>query len=80
MESHYRDSALYLLVFDLYMLYSESTKGFYNKAINGKNIPIDAVEIIDAEYMLLLDGMSSGKRLISNDEGYPFLVDIDNQK
>ncbi|MDX9673130.1 MULTISPECIES: phage tail protein [unclassified Pseudomonas] len=56
------------------MLYSKSTGFFYVPAIH-KDIPSDAVEISQEYYVELLDGQSSGKIIVGNDEGYPVLVD-----
>ena len=35
----------------------------------------DAVEITIDNYRVLLDGQSSGKLIVTNDEGYPVLVE-----
>jgi hypothetical protein len=43
------------------MFYSKSTKGFHSKEINGDNIPTDAVEISQDEYLALLDAQTQGK-------------------
>lgn len=59
------------------ILFSKKTNGFYETGINGKNIPVDAVEITSKYHFDLLSGQSSGKNIASNDEGYPFLVDPD---
>lgn len=56
------------------MFYSKSTGGFYTPAIH-TDIPSDAVEISQEYYVELLDGQSSGKIIVGNDEGYPVLVD-----
>ncbi len=56
------------------MFYSKSTHGFYDQKINGNNIPQDAVEITDSEYLALLAGQSSGKRIEMGDDGKPGLL------
>ncbi|KAE9639050.1 phage tail protein [Pseudomonas sp. PB106] len=60
------------------MFYSKSTGGFYNPAIN-TNIPSDAVEITQEYWMELLNGQSSGKIIVANDDGYPVLIDPPGQ-
>lgn len=57
------------------MLYSKTTNGFYNRYINGNNIPDDAVDISDDEYTTLILGQSSGKIIKSGGDGYPVLAD-----
>lgn len=56
------------------MLYfSASTSGFYDSDIHSV-LPEDAVEITKEEHMLLLDGQSVGKRIVSDGTGKPTLV------
>jgi len=57
------------------MYYAKSTGGFYSRAIHGDNIPSDAVEITAAEHAALLTGQASGKRIVGDDDGRPFLAD-----
>lgn len=57
------------------MFYSKSTGGFYDAAINGDNIPTDAVEITAEEHADLLTAQSSGKMIAHNVEGYPVAID-----
>ena len=57
------------------MFYSKTTGGFYASEIHGTNIPEDAVEITKEEYSSLVEGQSSGKRIISNADGFPELSD-----
>lgn len=57
------------------MLYSKSTSGFYDRFINGDNIPADAVDITATEYAALLEGQASGKRIIADAAGRPVLTD-----
>ncbi|EKB14529.1 tail fiber assembly protein [Aeromonas veronii] len=57
------------------MIYcAESTGGFYDTDIHGKDIPVDAMEISKAERARLLAGQSSGK-FIAFKDGIPYLVD-----
>ena len=57
------------------MFYSKSTGGFYTREIHGDNIPTDAVEITEAEYVALLEGQSQGKRIVADENGRPILQD-----
>lgn len=57
------------------MFYSKSTGGFYAAEIHGDSIPADAVEITDEQYAHLLDGQSSGKRIVADSTGGPVLQD-----
>jgi hypothetical protein len=52
------------------MYYASSTHGFYERPIPGQT-----VEITDEEYFALLDGQSSGKVIVANENGYPVLAD-----
>ena len=52
------------------MLYSKSTNGFYDPAING-DIPKDAVEITVDQWQSLMDAQSSGKVIQSDVNGNP---------
>ncbi|KAF2393080.1 MULTISPECIES: tail fiber assembly protein [Pseudomonas] len=56
------------------MFYSKSTSGFYDPSIH-TTMPSDVVEISREYWIELLDGQSSGKMIVGNDEGYPILVD-----
>lgn len=55
------------------MLYSKSTNGFYSRAIHGKNIPKDAVEVSEALYVSLMNGQSEGKVISVGKNGVPEL-------
>lgn len=57
------------------MFYSKMTGGFYDPSIHGENIPLDAVEISGEYHVFLLDGQSSGQRIIGDDTGMPILAD-----
>lgn len=56
------------------MLYSKSTGGFYDPAINN-TIPADAVQITGATYSALLAAQSQGKVITSDGAGNPIAID-----
>lgn len=55
--------------------YAKSTGGFYNTSINGNDIPADAIEITDGCHASLLDAQSQGKKIITDDNGFPVAID-----
>jgi len=55
-------------------LFSRSTGQFYARAVNGSNVPQDAVEISDAEHRELLIGEADGWKISSGASGLPTLV------
>lgn len=57
------------------MYYSQTSKGFYDTAIHGDNIPDDAVEITADEHTVLMQGQSDGKRIVPDATGRPILID-----
>ena len=57
------------------MLYSRSTNGFYSKEIHGATVPHDAIEVKDDVYKSLLEGQSSGLRIVPGPDGLPTLSD-----
>ncbi|WP_270804589.1 DUF4376 domain-containing protein [Aeromonas sp. QDB66] len=57
------------------MLYSALTGGFYDAAIHGDNIPVDAVEITAEERATLFEAQSSGKQIIADENGRPIAID-----
>lgn len=57
------------------MFFSKSTGGFYDAEIHGNNIPPDAVEITAESHAALLEGQSSGKRIVADSNGFPTLKD-----
>ena len=57
------------------MFASKTTRGFYDAAIHGDNMPDDVVEITAEEHAALLDGQSDGKLIDFDEEGRPFLAD-----
>ena len=57
------------------MFYSKTTGGFYDTAIHGDNIPVDAVEITVEEHQALIDGQSQGKLIQADANGRPVLAD-----
>lgn len=60
--------------------FSQATNGFYNSEINGSDIPDDAVIITEKLLLMLLDGQSAGKKIGSDEVGYPILItpEVDN--
>lgn len=59
------------------MFTSKTTRGFYDAAIHGDNMPDDVVEITAEEHAALLDGQSHGKIIDFNDSGFPVLREPD---
>lgn len=57
------------------MYASKTTRGFYDSAIHGDNMPADVVEITANEHAALLEGQSNGKLIYFDKGGYPFLAD-----
>lgn len=57
------------------MFYAKSTRGFYDRAIHGDNIPADAVEITREDHLVLMAGQAQGKRIVPDDAGFPVLAD-----
>jgi hypothetical protein len=56
--------------------YSASTKGFYDSVIHGENMPSDAVEVSDADYIAIFEAQAQGKLIAPNENGYPVAVAI----
>lgn len=56
------------------MYYAKSTGGFYLPEIHGNNIPTDAVEIPDEEYVALMQAQGDGKLIIADNNDYPVAV------
>lgn len=55
--------------------FSASTRGFYDSGFHTtEQIPADAVEITDEQHVALLEGQSSGKRIVTGANG-PELAD-----
>lgn len=57
------------------MHYSESTRGFYDPAIHGDDIPSDAVEISSKTNKELLVAQSAGMVIVADENGYPIAID-----
>ena len=53
------------------MYYSSQTNGFYDPAINGNDIPDDAVEVTIDKYNELLAAQSAGQLIVPGDDGGP---------
>jgi len=60
------------------MRYSASKKGFYASDIDYKSVPEDCVEITEDDYLLLIDGQSSGNEIVPDPDkpGYPKLIPV----
>lgn len=56
--------------------YCESTGGFYEDQVNKKAIPGDKVEISAAYRLELLKGQVQGQCIVTDDQGYPVLIDV----
>ena len=54
------------------MLFSKTTNGFYDTKIHGNKMPVDAVEITDADYADLFQAQSQGAQIKADAEGKPF--------
>ena len=57
------------------MFASKTTRGFYDAAIHGDNMPADVVEITAEEHAALLEGQSNGKVIDFDEAGRPFLAE-----
>lgn len=59
------------------MFASKTTRGFYDAAIHGDNMPADVTPESEWEYTHaeLLEGQSNGKVIDFDKDGYPFLAD-----
>lgn len=55
--------------------YSAQENAFYLPDLHGENIPLDAVEISNAEHSTLMSGQAHGKRIAADENGYPILQD-----
>lgn len=59
---------------------SKTTGGFYDDTIHSAaQIPEDVVEITQERHAELLEGQSIGKRISSDEDGYPLLIDPPEQ-
>lgn len=58
---------------DIY--FSPATLGFYTAEIHGDQIPGDAVKITTERHAELLLAQSTGKRIASDEQGYPVALD-----
>lgn len=56
------------------MFASKTTRGFYDAAIHGDNMPADVVEVTVEEHAELLEGQTQGKVINWDNDGYPFLA------
>ncbi len=56
--------------------YAKSTGGFYRDDIHtASQIPTDAVEITEAQYLGLMDAQAQGKEIQANEAGFPVAGD-----
>ena len=56
--------------------YAASTNGFYQDDLHpSEKIPADAVKISEVKFTELMDGQSTGTKVIGNDAGFPVLLD-----
>lgn len=58
------------------MFYSKSEHGFFADDVHGDNMPSDCLEITLEEHRRLINGQSEGKQIVSNENGYPVLIDF----
>ena len=56
------------------MFFSKLTNGFYLTEINGENIPKDAVEISEDQYLELLEAQSQGMTIGADKKGNPIAI------
>lgn len=56
------------------MKFSQSTMGFYDPAINGADIPADAVDISAERHRDLLEAQALGHIIMADANGYPLAV------
>ena len=56
------------------MLYSKTHNAFYDPEIHGEAVPSDCVEISKERHAELLAEQSTGKVIVSDDEGLPHAV------
>ena len=54
--------------------YSATTRGFYDSALHGSNIPPDAVEVAVADFQALLAAQSNGAQIVPGEGGAPTLL------
>ena len=57
------------------MFASKTTRGFYDAAIHGDNMPADVVEITAEEHAALLEGQAQGKLIDFDEAGRPLMAD-----
>lgn len=56
-------------------LFSQTTRGFYDRSIHGEAIPPDAVEVTDERYAALIAGQAQGQTIMAANDGSPVLHD-----
>lgn len=55
--------------------FSKETRGFYDSAMHGTNIPDDAVEVSAEEFDALFAAQAAGKLIVGDDNGLPIAID-----
>ncbi|RRW94285.1 phage tail assembly chaperone [Pandoraea apista] len=55
--------------------FSKETRGFYDSAMHGTNVPDDAVEISTEEFDALFAAQAAGKLIVGDDNGRPIAID-----
>ena len=55
--------------------YSQSTNGFYDTDIHGKNIPMDAVEVSLSFYRSLMNQQAKGSAIMPSSAGFPVVAE-----
>lgn len=57
----------------MFVFYSGSARGFFDRSTHGNDIPVDAVEITVEERSALLDGERAGQVIVPDSNGFPVL-------
>lgn len=58
--------------------YSASTRGFYDSDIHGSRMPLDCVELTEAQWQGLIAENAKGKEIVSDERGFPFSILIES--
>lgn len=58
--------------------YSAKNNGFYSTEVSGDNLPDDATEITQDEWLSLLQGQAEGQMITSDKKGNPVLKNYPN--
>ena len=57
--------------------YAKSTNGFYVSDVHGDAMPGDAKEVIDSEYLRLIELQADGCKIVPDDAGNPIAVECE---